>query len=129
MRTKRKSFFLAKSLIDLKFDVVATKGTAMYLRARNIHAKIVHKISESASPDAIQLMKEGKVNLVINIPSDKQEYGMAGRKDGYSMRRTAVELQIPYISNISAARATIEALKIPKHQKLRVTPLSVNKKL
>jgi carbamoyl-phosphate synthase large subunit len=108
----------AKELYELGFKLVGTQGTANYLREFGIPIDTVWKVYEKRSPDAIDLMRAGKVKLIINTPSSKPK---GSRKDGYQMRRVAVDLQIPFISNISAAKAMVEAIKKvnPKSMKVR----------
>jgi carbamoyl-phosphate synthase large subunit len=110
-----------KELYKLGFKLVGTQGTASYLREFDIPIDTVWKVYEKRSPDVIDLMRAGKVKLIINTPSSKPE---GSRKDGYQMRRVAVDLQIPFISNISAARAMVDAIKKVNPKSIKVKSLN-----
>ena len=111
---------VAKKLTDCGLKIVATKGTANYLRQHSIPVTTVWRISEKQSPNALTLMREGKVQLIINTPTE----GSGPRRDGYRMRRLAVELGIPFITTISAARAAAQAIELVKSGALDVKSLN-----
>ncbi len=104
---KPKVLPIAKELKNLGFNLVATKGTATYLRENGIEAETVWKINERYSPDALDLMRRRKIDLIINTPKP----GGGTKRDGHLMRRLAVELIIPFITTIPSAWAAIEAIK------------------
>lgn len=108
---KKKILPIAKEL-SKDFKIVATKGTANFLKENGINAEVVFKISENKNPDAIGLMRSGEIKLIINTPSEIVEVvnGNA-RRDGYMMRRVAVDLNIPFISTIAGAKAVSSAIK------------------
>ena len=70
-----------------------------------------------SEPGAIELLKSGKIDLVINIP---KEYDANGRPDGYFIRRAAMDLEIPLITDLWLARALVHALKKYSPNDLRV---------
>ncbi len=107
---KPKVLPIAKELKELGFNMVATKGTASYLRENGIEAETVWTITEPYSPDALDLMRRGKIDLIINTPKP----GGGPKRDGHVMRRLAVELIIPFITTIPSAWATIQAIKSAK---------------
>jgi carbamoyl-phosphate synthase large subunit len=117
---KPKVLPIAKELKELGFDIVATKGTATYLRANGIEAETVWTINEPYSPDALDLMRRGKIDLIINTPKP----GKGPKKDGHAMRRLAVELIIPFITTIPSAHAAIEAIKSLREKKYDVKSLN-----
>jgi carbamoyl-phosphate synthase large subunit len=104
---KPKVLPIAKELKDLGFKIVSTKGTATHLRENGIEAETVWTINEPYSPDALDLMRRGKIDLIINTPKP----GGGPKRDGHVMRRLAVELIIPFITTIPSAWAAIEAIK------------------
>ena len=104
---KPKVLPIAAELKNLGFKIVATKGTASYLREHELEAETVWTITQPYSPDALDLMRRGKINLIINTPKP----GGGSKKDGHVMRRLAVELVIPFITTIPSAWAAIEAIK------------------
>ncbi|UCG69346.1 MAG: carbamoyl-phosphate synthase large subunit, partial [Thermoplasmata archaeon] len=107
---KPKVLPIAQELKNLGFNIVATKGTATFLRENGIDAETVFTITEPYSPDALDLMRRGKINLIINTPKP----GGGPKRDGHVMRRLAVELIIPFITTIPSANAAIEAIKKAK---------------
>ncbi|MGQ9664750.1 MAG: carbamoyl-phosphate synthase large subunit [bacterium] len=110
---------IVKELKNLGFKIVATRGTAQYLKNHQISAETVYRISEHKSPNALDLMRSGKINLIINTPT----MSYSAKRDGYTMRRLAVELNIPFITAISSAWAEIEAIKFAKSGKLSIRPI------
>jgi len=111
---------LARRLAKIGFNVFATKGTAEVLRSKGVESTVVYRISEHGSPDALSLMRQGKVQLVINTPTEAS----GARRDGYMMRRLAVELEIPFFTTIQGARAAVMAMEQEKKQKFSVNDLS-----
>ncbi len=97
---------VAQELIDLGFNLIATKGTAAHLRRRGIDSKVIWRISDRKQPDILSVMRNKKVGLIINLPT-----GRRAATDGAQMRRLAVELGIPFITTITGAKAAINSLK------------------
>jgi len=97
---------IAKRLIDLGFSLLATSGTLETLSKAGIDAELVKKISEG-SPNILDLMKNREVDLIINTPTA----GKIPYTDGFYIRRYAVDLNIPYITTITGANATIQAIE------------------
>jgi len=110
---------LAKRLKKLGFNLIATKGTAAHLRASKINSKVIWRISDKKSPDILSIMREGNVNLIINLPTGKR-----AATDGAQMRRLAVELGIPFITTITGADAAIKSLEEGENNYL----MPINKK-
>lgn len=69
------------------------------------------------SPNAIELIERGMVDLVIDVP---REYDAAGRPDGFEIRRAAVDAGVPLITDLQLARAMIEALRTKKGIDLQI---------
>jgi len=97
---------VAQELIDLGFNLIATKGTAAHLRRRGIDSKVIWRISDRKQPDILSVMRNKRVDLIINLPT-----GRRAATDGAQMRRLAVELGIPFITTITGAKAAINSLK------------------
>jgi len=104
---KRSVVDLAKRLSSIGFRIYATRGTADALRSKGIEPTVVFRISEHGSPDALSLMRQGDVQLIINTPTEAS----GARRDGYMMRRLAVELEIPIFTTIQGARAAVMAME------------------
>ncbi|MEA3137444.1 MAG: carbamoyl-phosphate synthase large subunit, partial [Thermoplasmata archaeon] len=97
-----------KRLGQLGFKLFATEGTANDLRAAGLEVTTVYKVSERKSPDAIDLLRRGEIDLIINTPSRDLEAPQ--KRDGFQMRRVAVECQIPFLATIEAAQAAVGAI-------------------
>jgi carbamoyl-phosphate synthase large subunit len=110
---------IARELREMGFKIFATKGTSTFLRERGLQTTTVYTISQKMDPDALGLMRRGDINLIINTPSEAS----GARRDGYMMRRLAVELEIPFLTTVQAARATVAAMKRARLGPLDVTDL------
>jgi carbamoyl-phosphate synthase large subunit len=108
----------AKRLRDLGFEIYSTVGTAEVLRAHGIAATPVAKIDEG-KPDVVDLVAEGKVDLVLNTPVGRDRY----RADGYQIRTAAVMHGIPCITTLSGAMAAAQGIDASGDGKLNVRPL------
>ena len=109
---------IARELYELGFELVATKGTAEVLRAAGIEVQVIPKISDKVRPNAVDLLKNGEFSLVINTAQ-----GKVSREDAYLIRRYAMELEVPYATTISGARAMTLAIKRLKEARFSVRPL------
>ncbi|HHI97151.1 MAG TPA: carbamoyl-phosphate synthase large subunit [Thermodesulfatator atlanticus] len=109
---------IAKELYQLGFEIVATKGTAEVLRQAGIRVRVIPKISDRVRPNAVDLLKNGEFSLVINTAQ-----GKVSREDAYLIRRYAMELEVPYATTISCARAMVQAIKSLKEARFQVRPL------
>ena len=107
---KEKVLPSAKALEELGFTIYATKGTAKYLIDHGVAAATLYKMSENMAPNAISSMREGRIQMIINTPTQKS----GAIRDGASMRRLAVELQIPIITTIQGLEMTVGAIKVAR---------------
>ena len=96
---------LAKEFFDLGFSIVATKGTARHISELSIPVEIVKKVAEGR-PHVVDLMKNGKINLVINTTEGRQSI-----LDSASIRRTALEEKIYCTTTIDGGHAVSSALR------------------
>ncbi len=99
--------------------IYATRGTALYLRDAGVDVETVYRISEGRQPDAIGLMRSGAIQLVINTPTETT----GSRRDGFMMRRLAIDLNIPFITTLEGARAAADAVAQAKDGQLSVKPI------
>ena len=116
-KDKRAVVFIAKKLRDLGFGIFATGGTANALSKNGIPVKIAPKIGEGR-PDIIDLMKNGKIQLVINTPS-----GRIPRADEVKIRAQVILYNIPYTTTISGAQATVNGIEALQNNDLEIEPL------
>jgi len=108
----------ARTLEREGFTILATSGTAEFLKNHGVECATVLKFSEGR-PNIVDLMKNGKIDLVINTPSGKKRT----LSDAYHLRRTALEFEIPYFTTVAGARAMMQAILALKQQDLDVKPL------
>jgi carbamoyl-phosphate synthase large subunit len=108
---------VARSFQEEGFRLYATGGTAAYLQGNGLEVKRVHKIREGR-PNIIDLVKSKEIHLLINTPEGRYTPG-----DSYSIRRAALEYNIPYTTTMAAARATLDAVRALKRGKLEVKSL------
>jgi carbamoyl-phosphate synthase large subunit len=101
-RDKPAGLDVAKLFVDLGFAIAATLGTAGYLRAAGLTVDtLVAKVGEEGvASDAVDLITQGKVQLVINTPR-----GLGPRADGAHIRTTAVAHHVACLTTLAAARA------------------------
>jgi len=105
---------VAKRLVALGFELVATKGTAQYLSAEGLAVTILFKKHEG-SPHVEELIRAGKIALIINTPIGEE----ALLDDSY-IRKAAVECQIPLVTTTDGAKAIVAGLESLKEQSLDV---------
>ena len=106
-----------KRLVELGFKVVATGGTADFLRRHGIGAQRVNKVLEGR-PHIVDLMKDGKVQLVFNTVD-----GSAALTDSFTLRRTALMHKIAYYTTVAGAKASVEGIRALSEGALDVAPL------
>lgn len=97
----------AKMLIEHGYELYATSGTSKYLTENGISNTLVYWPSdEGLQPQALNLLHEKKIDMVVNIPKDLTPRELT---NGYKIRRAAIDLNIPLITNSRLASAFIQA--------------------
>ena len=96
---------VAKGFADCGFKIVATAGTAKYIRSKGIECESVYKLQEGR-PNMLDLIANGKVDIIINTPDDKK-----GAADDSYIRKNAIRNRVFYVTTMAAAKATIEGIK------------------
>jgi carbamoyl-phosphate synthase large subunit len=105
-RDKARLTELAKRLVSLGFGLCATEGTAKHLEsALGFKVRSIRKVTEGR-PNAVDLLKNGEVQWVINTPLGRDAY-----YDESAIRRESLRLKIPCLTNMSAALAACEAVE------------------
>lgn len=119
-RDKRAMVFPIKRLADLGFAILATAGTGIVLRRHGVDCEIVPKHYEGpeAGRDAVTLINDGDVALVINTPQ-----GSGARQDGYEIRSAAVGVDIPCVTTVPGAAAAVMGIEALIRGEIRVSPL------
>jgi carbamoyl-phosphate synthase large subunit len=106
-----------RRLVELGFRILATGGTAAYLRAQGLPAEPIKKVLEGR-PNIVDSMKNGEVQLVFNTTEGKQSL-----EDSFSLRRTALMMKIPYYTTTAGALAAAQAIAAITQDALEVRPL------
>ena len=97
----------AKELINHGYELYATPGTSRFLTENGVNNTLVHWPSEQgATPQALDLLHDKKIDMVVNIPKDLTAGELT---NGYKIRRAAIDLNVPLITNSRLASAFIYA--------------------
>jgi carbamoyl-phosphate synthase large subunit len=97
----------AKMLIQHGYELYATGGTSKYLKDNGVDNTMVYWPSdEGKEPQALTLLHEKKIDMVVNIPKDLTSHELT---NGYKIRRAAIDLNVPLITNSRLASAFITA--------------------
>ena len=107
---------IAAGLAGMGFKLVATAGTSRYIRKLGLPCETVNKVLEG-SPHIVDTMKQGRIAMVVNTPDAN------GARDSYSIRRTALELRLPYFTTMAGAKAAVQGIEALKSQPFEVRPL------
>jgi carbamoyl-phosphate synthase large subunit len=116
-RHKEAAVDLARRLVALGHEIVATEGTAQRLAEAGISVTRVKKLSEGR-PNLLDYMNDGQITLVLNTPS-----GKGARTDEGRIRAAAVQLGVPCITTIQAAEAAVKAMEALREGDMTVQAL------
>lgn len=116
-KDKQNVVSIAGRLKSLGFRIYATSGTAAILKKNAIKVSVLPKIAEGR-PNVLDLMKDNKIQLVINTPS-----GRIPRQDEVKIRSHVILYNIPYTTTISGAQATVNGIEALLKKDLEVKPL------
>jgi carbamoyl-phosphate synthase large subunit len=108
---------IGKGFTDLGFEILSTPGTARKLMSHGIKVTELMKLDEGR-PNLMDFIKNNDVDLLINTPS-----GPKPGKDEKKIRSEAISRNLPVVSTISAAEATVNAIRILNKQHIEVRPL------
>jgi carbamoyl-phosphate synthase large subunit len=108
---------IARDLARLGFSLMATRGTAAYLRAHGIEAEIVFKINEGRPHVGDELLNK-KISLVINTPLGRDSFF-----DDKTVRSVAMLQGVPAITTLTGAAAAVSAIEAMRHEGLTVKSL------
>ena len=112
---KDRAVTVARALHELGFKLVSTGGTLAKLAEAGIPASRVYKVLEQARPNIIDMMKNNEIHFLINTPATHES-----RADEILIRSTAIAQKISYATNMSAAEATVKAIRSLKERELTV---------
>ena len=104
-RDKEEAARLAKGFIDLGYHIMATGGTGRYFTEHGVDCTVVNKISEG-NPNCADFIREGKVDLMLNTLT----YGKKPEREGFQLRRLAVEMGVPCLTSLDTAREVLHVV-------------------
>jgi len=105
---------IARNLADLGFRILATRGTAAYLRAHGIGVEVVFKVNEGR-PNIVDHILNNQVQILVNTPLGRESFF-----DDRAMRRAAMVYSVPCITTLTGASAAVEAIRALRGQTLDV---------
>jgi carbamoyl-phosphate synthase large subunit len=108
---------IARDLLSMGYEIVATSGTANYLEQIGIPLQRVYKVNE-ARPTIVDLLKNGEITMIFNAPSGKVAF-----EDSQIISKIALANNIPAITTVSAVQVLVKALGALKNQELEVRSL------
>ncbi len=107
----------ARQLHAMGFKIIATGGTARFLKENGVEAEPVYKVAEGR-PNIVDRIKSREVDMVINT-----SFGAKSVADSYSIRRSSIEMGLPYFTTAAGAKAAALAIKAAVKEGLDVVPL------
>ena len=116
-RDKPATLPIARQLVENGFSLVATRGTCAFLQQHELPVEMVNKVLEG-SPHIVDALQAGSIDLVINTTEGAQSI-----QDSFSIRRSALECQVPYFTTVAGAGAAVEGIARLKQGLLGVCPL------
>ncbi|MBF0389842.1 MAG: carbamoyl-phosphate synthase large subunit [Desulfamplus sp.] len=105
---------VAREFYEMGFKLLATRGTATFLKDNAIPAKVVEKVS-TGRPHVVDAVKNNEIQLILNTGASRQT-----KRDGYEIRRAAIRYKIPYATTTDGAKAICRAIKALKKEPLTV---------
>jgi carbamoyl-phosphate synthase large subunit len=110
---------IAQKFHRMGFKILATKGTCIEFIRNNIPTEFVLKVAEGR-PNVVDLLISKKIDLVINTA-----IGSRAVTDSFSIRRTALEKNVPYVTTMRGASAVVNAIGALKNEKISVKPIQL----
>jgi carbamoyl-phosphate synthase large subunit len=107
---------IARGLVDMGFELIATRGTAAFIAKLGLRCAAINKVLEG-SPHIVDAMQAGRIAAMINTPDE------SGTADSFSIRRTALELRLPYFTTMAGATAAVEGIRALKNERFEVRAL------
>ena len=114
---KQRAIVPAKRLEELGFTLIATGGTAAFLAQNGVQVEPINKVAEGR-PHIVDAIKNGDVQLVVNTTEGEKSLA-----DSKSIRRTTLEMKVPYYTTLAGAEAAVAAIAALGTEELTVTSL------
>ncbi|PNU19078.1 carbamoyl phosphate synthase large subunit [Geothermobacter hydrogeniphilus] len=106
-----------KELSAAGFSIIATRGTAQFLKEKGVAVEIVNKVKEGR-PHCVDVLKSNRISMVFNTT-----FGAQSVADSYSIRRTALMNGVAYFTTVAGINAAVDAILAMKRETLDVKPL------
>ena len=116
---KARAVEVARKLHAMGFKILATKGTCIAFINNNIPSQFVLRITEGR-PNIVDSIINKEIDLIVNTTVGKQSI-----RDSFSIRRTALDRQVPYVTTIRGAIAVAKAIEVLKQRKIGVRPIQL----
>jgi len=97
---------VARSLVQLGFTILATRGTAAVIRNAGVEVTVVNKVAEGR-PHIVDMIKNGEVSLIVNTVDSKP----SAMRDSYSIRHAALQGRVTYYTTLAGARAACAGMQ------------------
>lgn len=114
-RDKEEAARLAKGFIDLGYHIQATGGTGKYFEEHGIPCVIVNKIHEGQN-NCADLIRRGEVDLMLNTLT----YGKRPEREGFQLRRLAVEMGTPCLTSLDTAREVLRVVAGRANEEIKI---------
>ncbi|MCD4830974.1 MAG: carbamoyl-phosphate synthase large subunit [Anaerohalosphaeraceae bacterium] len=114
---KKRAVEVAKTLHEMGFKILATKGTCIEFINNNVPSEFLLKVNEGR-PNVVDSIINMNIDLIINTTVGKESI-----KDSFSIRRTALDKRIPYVTTIRGATAVTKAIVAMKQKEIDVKPI------
>ena len=108
---KSKVIDIAKRFLALGYTIYSTKGTAKVLNDNGVNAIVIRKLEEEG-PNILDLILSHEIDIVIDVPMR----GIAGSKDGFIIRRNAIETGVNVLTSTDTAKALVSSLENGKDE-------------
>jgi len=116
---KERAVGVARKFCQMGFKILATKGTCIEFIKNNIPTEFVLKVTEGR-PNIVDFIINKKIDLIVNTAAGKQ-----AAMDSFSIRRSALEKQVPYVTTIRGAAAVVMAVDALRKEKISVKPIQL----
>ncbi len=117
-RDKEEAITIASQFVEAGFTLFATGGTHRALEEAGVTAQRLYKLAERKRPNVLDMMKNGEIQFVVNTPSSHES-----REDEVVIRSTAVANKVSLCTNLSAADASVKAIRSLQQREFKVKPL------
>ncbi len=120
-KDKEEMLPIAQKFKNKGFEIYATSGTAKFLKENGVESTVIEKLWEGKN-SIIDLIESGKINFVINTPTKGKE----SNRDGFKIRRMAVECKIPCFTSLDTVNALYKAIEDNTEEK-DLKPVDITK--